>query len=137
MSEYFVATCPTKPAMMPGAMEILDELTERYSLGIITNGFDDVQNIKLSCCGIASYFDIVITSETTGHRKPQRGIFDHALNIFKLKSENVLMIGDNPETDIKGATTAGWKAIWYNPDKRNHFNHSAEIYHLQDLMDHL
>lgn len=137
LSDFFVSTCPTKPRMMPGAADLLNSLHKEYVLGIITNGFDDVQNIKLKSCGISEYFDCVITSETTGHRKPQREIFDHALEIYSVRSEEVLMIGDNPETDIKGAMTAGWKSIWYNPEKRNHFIHSHEIHHLAELMDHL
>ena len=54
---------------MPNAREVLDKLVKDFELGIITNGFDDTQNIKLKYSEIDHFFKWVVTSESSGHRK--------------------------------------------------------------------
>ena len=123
---------------MDGAREVLDALSGKYVLGIITNGFDDTQATKLKSCRIDHYFEQVITSETTGSRKPDRGIFDHALDLSKADRSKVVMIGDNLQTDIAGAKAAGWDAIWFNPDLEENgadLPHKPVVTHLSELLD--
>jgi putative hydrolase of the HAD superfamily len=137
MSDYFIAECPKKPNLIDGAKEVLDSLLPHYSLSIITNGFDDTQATKLKFCGIDHYFDQLITSETTGSRKPDREIFDHAISLTKADPQKVLMIGDNLNTDIAGARAAGWEAVWFNPTIDNHEQvpHKPVISHLSEILD--
>ena len=92
MSAYFTNHCPRKSQLMPGTEELLTQLENRFHLAIITNGFDDIQATKLEVSGIASYFPVVITSESSGHRKPSPAIFHHAQQTTGSLPENSLMI---------------------------------------------
>ncbi|WP_020531795.1 YjjG family noncanonical pyrimidine nucleotidase [Flexithrix dorotheae] len=123
----YLEKCPQKPYLMPFAEEILSYLRDKkYQLHILSNGFGDVQSIKLEMSNIAHFFDCVITSETTGHKKPSKEIFDYAIASVEGNGEDMIMIGDNPETDIMGAINAGWDTIFYNPQKKKS-PHSSTI----------
>ena len=115
-------TCPEKPHLVPEAKPVLDYLKPRYKLHIITNGFNDVQPVKLKSTGIAVYFDIIVTSESSNARKPSAEIFQFALEKAKATKSDSIMIGDNPNTDIHGARDFGMKTILYDPTgKKNSF----------------
>ena len=127
ISSYFFNTCPRKTALMEDTVKVLESLSINYELGIITNGFEDTQNIKLTEAGIQHYFKHVITSETAGHRKPSRAIFELALEMSGASKDNVVMIGDNLTTDIEGAQNASWKSFWFNPSKNDFFSFSMAL----------
>ena len=112
--EYF-HTCPKKSTLVPYAKEVLTYLSGHYSLTVVTNGFEEIQSVKLSSGNITHYFDHVITSQKAGHKKPARQIFDYALSVNKLQCHQVIMIGDNLVTDIGGARNACIDTVFYNP----------------------
>lgn len=133
MSSEYVALSPTKKNLLPNAKAVLDYLDKKYKLIIITNGFEEIQSVKLSSSGIASYFDTVVTSETAGHKKPAKEIFEYALNANKLTPNEVIMVGDNLNTDIKGAHNAGIDSAYFNPGKKPH-QHQMK-YEISDLIE--
>ena len=75
--------------------------------------------MKLKYSKIDHYFKWVVTSESSGYRKPDRGIFDFALGCSGGAQGGMVVIGDNLQTDILGANNAGWKSVWYNPQKES------------------
>ncbi len=137
ISSYFFNTCPMKTALVSGTWDVLESLKNRYELGIITNGFEDTQNIKLTNAGIKKYFKYIITSETAGYRKPSLEIFELALSKSGVTAEEVVMIGDNYSTDIAGAKNAGWKSFWFNPENKTNNSHDLQIKDLTELLQHL
>lgn len=114
-SSYFLANCSLKPYLMADALTALHYLSNRYDLHIITNGFLDAQNRKLSSSGIAEFFKVVVTSECIDSRKPSPEIFEYSLNLAGASKLNSIMIGDNPRTDINGAREFGMKTVFYDP----------------------
>lgn len=134
MSEYFLHHCPRQKAVMPDALMTLDYLSKKYEMSIITNGFDDVQAIKLKACGLDRFFDHIFTSETIGIKKPSPEIFHHALEKVKADRSEALMIGDNPKTDILGARNAGITPLLYNPTGQIKSECQLQIKHLTELM---
>ena len=133
LSNKFIIECPRKKALMPNAGKVLDKLSQDFELGIITNGFDDTQNIKLKYSEIDHYFKWVVTSESSGYRKPDKGIFDFTLDYSGGSLENIVIIGDNLQTDILGAKNAGWKSVWYNPQKESIAPSQLQVH---DLIEH-
>lgn len=119
LSNQFIIECPRKKALMPNARKVLDKLSKDFELGIITNGFDETQHTKLKYSNIDHYFKWVVTSESSGYRKPARGIFDFTLDFSEGTQGDMVVIGDNLQTDILGANNAGWKSVWYNPQKES------------------
>lgn len=97
--------------LFEGAFELLDYLKEKYTLHIITNGFEEVQNKKMINSKLFPYFEQIITSESVGVKKPDARVFEHALKVSKAKKENSIMIGDSLEADIHGALNGGLSAI--------------------------
>lgn len=130
----YVALSPTKTALVSGAKELLEHLKGRYSLHIITNGFEEVQHLKLRNTRIDHYFHEVITSERAGRRKPDPAIFQFAMKKTGAIPENSLMIGDDLEIDIHGARTNGWKTIWYNPQQKQDPEGGFAVQQLQQLI---
>ncbi len=98
---------------------ILDYLTEKYILHIITNGFNDVQHLKLKNSGIKKHFSTITTSEEVGVKKPNPLIFNSALKKANVKASTSIMIGDTFEADILGAERVGMKTLYYNYRKES------------------
>lgn len=113
-ADYLRTLC-TYPHLIPGARELLESLVGSYRTGILSNGFVDTQPAKLRSGGIDKYVDYMVLSEAEGIAKPDRRIFDRAAAVCGQKPEDCLLVGDNPDTDIRGALNAGWRAIWFNP----------------------
>ena len=120
IGEDYIKICPRKNKLYPFAIEILDYLKEKYSLHIITNGFDKTQHTKLKHSNLTPYFDQIITSEKTGVKKPNPAIFAHALKLAKATKEESVYIGDDLVVDILGCQDFGMKGIYFNPEKKEH-----------------
>lgn len=136
MSEEYLNLCPQKTHLFPYTLEVLNYLKERYRLFILTNGFNDVQHIKITNSKLDTFFEGMITSDSSGHRKPSKEIFDYAMLQAKTKNHQSLMIGDNLTTDIKGAQTAEIDTVFFNPHKNKHkaaINYEIDC--LSQLMD--
>jgi YjjG family noncanonical pyrimidine nucleotidase len=114
MEEYF-AYYGSHQRLFPGARECLARLGCIIKLGIITNGFVDVQRGKLEKTGIAELVDAVLISEETGKIKPHPDVFRLALQRLGVEADEALYIGDSFATDIVGAENAGIATIWFNP----------------------
>ena len=122
ISAEFTDLLPLKSAVFPFTHEVLDYLKPKYHLHLITNGFNDVQALKLASSNLTHYFEELITSEHSGHLKPDPRMFPHALARTGATAAESLMIGDNLECDVLGAYNAGIDQVYFNPDKRRHFN---------------
>lgn len=109
--------------LLPGAQELIDSLTGRVNMGIITNGFTELQNVRLQKVGLANRFSPLVISEEVGIAKPDVAIFNHALSMMgDPERSSVLMVGDNPHSDILGGINAGIHTCWLN-------SHGAEKPH--------
>lgn len=114
-ADDYLRLSPYKTNLVHGSLDVLDHLKEKYTLHLITNGFIEVQNIKLDHSRLRPYFQNIIISEEHGFNKPDVRIFRLAEALSAAKPEECLMIGDNYETDITGAQQAGWQAIHLDP----------------------
>ncbi|TDN39920.1 noncanonical pyrimidine nucleotidase, YjjG family [Hymenobacter sp. UV11] len=139
MSARFTDILPYKAAVFPHTHDVLDYLQGKgYHLHLITNGFEDVQHIKLQSSDLKRYFEEVITSEHSGHLKPDPRMFAHALARTGATAAESLMVGDNLECDVLGAYNSGIDQVYFNPDKRRHFAETTyEISSLAELRDFL
>jgi putative hydrolase of the HAD superfamily len=98
----------------------------------LTNGFDDIQYVKIEGAGMRSFFKEIITSQQVGTKKPSPLFFEYALKRAGIQAEEALMIGDHVEADVRGALKAGIPAIHYNPFSiETDLPH--EIQHLNEL----
>ncbi|EJS07849.1 MULTISPECIES: HAD family hydrolase [Bacillus] len=94
----------------------LNHIKRHFKVGIITNGSTQRQKAKIMDTGLNEYFDTIIISEEVGFSKPDKRIFELALNKLNVQSEDVLFVGDDLEKDIAGCQNANIKGIWFNPN---------------------
>jgi putative hydrolase of the HAD superfamily len=135
IGEDYIQVCPRKNRLYPYAYEVLDYLQNKYSLHVITNGFEKTQHIKLDYANLKSYFNHIITSEKLGAKKPNPAIFLYALDLAVAKKEESIYVGDNLVVDILGSQNVGIDGVYFNPDKKEHNeNVSFEISCLSQIM---
>ncbi len=111
----YVLRSPHQPHLMPGAKELLEVLRGKFSMWIITNGFSEVQAVKMRASGLEPYFEGMITSEAAGVRKPDPHIFNYAFRKSGAIPSQSLMIGDNWDADIQGAEGVDMDQVFYAP----------------------
>jgi len=115
LSVRFLDLLPTRTILFPYTKDILQYLTDKgYVLHLITNGFEKTQHNKLMYAGLKSFFKEVITSERSGSLKPNKAIFEFALQRCGAKEKESIMIGDSIEVDIVGAMNAGLDQVYVN-----------------------
>ncbi len=129
----YVTISPKKVNLYPHAMETLRYLYPNYQMHIITNGFQEVQNIKMETSGMDRYFKTMITSEKAGVKKPDPAIFEYALNKTSATSGNSLMIGDDYEVDIIGAGSVGMDQVFFDPEQQ--FPRNGSTYKISSLAE--
>ncbi len=131
-SKEFLFRTPRKSNLIDGAQTIVSRLAEKFPLYILTNGFDDIQYIKVEGSGIGHLFQAIITSEKVGVKKPDVLFFQKSLALANCAPHEVYMIGDHPIADIQGAEDSGISAIHFNPNRQNS-KAIRQIHHLRDL----
>jgi putative hydrolase of the HAD superfamily len=134
--EDFMHRTSSKPHVFPYSKEILTYLRKRYKIHVITNGFNESQAKKIQSSGLDGFFDLIVTSETTGHKKPDPRIFYYAIEQLATSADHCLMIGDNPDSDILGAQRAGIDQVFFNPERKViNLIPTYTISHLRELED--
>lgn len=133
--QLFIERCPQQTALLPGALETLDYLADKnYQLHIITNGFAEVQDIKLSRSGLKAYFLEIITTDKIGVNKPHARVFETSISRASATHQESIMIGDNLEADVLGAQRFGMDQVFFNPAATQHVEKPTyEIRHLNEL----
>lgn len=116
----------------PGALETVEELGERTTVGIITNGPPAFQRPKIRGLGIDDLVpeELIFVSGEVGIHKPEPGIFERAAEAADLDGGQAVMIGDGLEYDVP-AKALGWGAIWFNAVDRER---PAEVRHEPDAV---
>ncbi|HMI01108.1 MAG TPA: YjjG family noncanonical pyrimidine nucleotidase [Pedobacter sp.] len=133
----YVRITPTKTNLFLGSEKVLAYLQKKYSLHIISNGFKESTLTKMEVSGLNPYFTNVIISEDVGINKPDKAIFEYALDKAKALKHESIMIGDSIEADIRGAQGFGMKAIYFNPlNKELPEDVQWQINHLEELLNH-
>lgn len=135
LSEAYLKISPFQTALLPNAIETLESLKKsNYELHIITNGFEEVQHIKLRESKIDHYFEHIICSETVGINKPDPRVFSHALDLAKATKLESVMIGDDREVDVEGANQFGMRSILFDPNERHRvFRDQVKVKDLKEI----
>lgn len=100
---------------VPGAEEVVTRLSERLPLGLISNGFPDVQHLKLAGLGLTDRFACLTISGEVGIWKPAPEIFLRTAAAMGERPPDCLYVGDSYAADVVGAKAAGMQVCWFNP----------------------
>ncbi len=115
LSEYYLQNTAKRTQLMPYALEILEYLkTKGFHLHVVTNGFREVQHLKIDRSGLGKYVEERFISDDIGAMKPSPEFFRFALRKLNSDATDCALVGDNLEADILGAMNVGIRAILYN-----------------------
>lgn len=131
LNDDFLESLTEQTHLIDGTIELLDYLAPKYELHILSNGFDVIQRKKMRLSGLEAYFKHLITFDTVQARKPDRKIFEAAINLANSKPENCLMVGDTIDADVHGALNAGMAAVWYDANAEK--SPIAGVHHIRHL----
>ena len=114
ITELYVKDYPTVKAHVDGAIPVVKELSRQFKLGVVSNGFTDVQYRKLEAMGLRDLFSCIVLSEEFGIRKPDPRIFHQAALLLHMQPQECLYVGDSYTNDVIGAKNADMHACWLN-----------------------
>ena len=135
LDDYYVTNSPLKNKLFPNTIETLQKIDEKFHKYILTNGFSEVQFIKLESCGLSNYFEKVYTSEEIGVQKPGIEFFEYVLNDLAVNANSCLMIGDDCNSDIMGAKSCQIDQVYFNPERiKPKCEATFEIANLSELL---
>ena len=101
---------------IPGVRELLQELSARFRLGVVTNThYAPHIHAHLREIGIAQHMAVVVTSIEHGRPKPHPSIFVSALERLDCAASATLFVGDSYTADYLGAKGAGMRALLIDP----------------------
>jgi putative hydrolase of the HAD superfamily len=124
------------------ALAVLKEIKrEGYKLGLIVNTLfssgDALREIVVNNLGMGFLFDSMAFSNEVGFLKPHNLIFDTAQRLLGIDNpKEILHVGDNPSTDIKGANEAKFRSAFFQNrrhSKKEDIQADYEISYLNEL----
>jgi putative hydrolase of the HAD superfamily len=119
MNAQYISFLINESNLISGALSLLNFFKDKIPMGILTNGLKEAQRPRLSKAEITHYFDHIIVSDEIGMSKPNQEIFTLAKHTSgNIPKENILLVGDNPYSDIEGAQKFGFKTIWFNSKQK-------------------
>lgn len=102
---------------VPGARDAFTTLAEHVSVGVLTNGFAEVQEKKLDRFPtLRERSAAVVLCEEAGPLKPNPQAFAHATAQTEVDADQILYVGDSYRSDVEGGQNAGWRVAWYAPN---------------------
>jgi putative hydrolase of the HAD superfamily len=103
--------------LYPYVREMLDKLSQRFPLALVTDAQSTYARGELHKVGILAYFDPIIVSGDFGYRKPDERLFQFAVDGMGVAAENILYVGNDMHRDVYGAREAGMKTVMFNSDQ--------------------
>lgn len=119
VSGFYLELLGSSGYLLDGAAEMLEKLSGKCSLVMITNGISPVQRGRIEASGTGRYFSAVVISEEIGYKKPEKEYFDAAMTAAgNPEKDKVLVVGDSLTSDILGGNNYGLDTCWFNPERR-------------------
>ena len=116
--------------LYPDVEECLHFLQGKYKVASLTNGNANVMRLE-----IGKYFDVHLSSEEVGVKKPDRMMFNQVSRSLEIPHQRILHVGDNPVDDVQGAVDAGLQALWINRSQNPWPLDSADPHEIRDLSE--
>lgn len=114
VGRYYMQRYASHWSFISGAREAFETVAQHVPVGVMTNGFAEVQEQKLERFPVLSEeAEAIVICEQVGALKPHPEIFEHATEKAGVEAEDVLYVGDSYQSDVEGAELAGWQVAWY------------------------
>jgi putative hydrolase of the HAD superfamily len=114
IGRYYMQRYAAHWQFVDGARDAYERIAADGAVGVMTNGFAEVQRKKLDQFPVLrERADAVVLCEENGALKPQPEAFAHAAQQAGVAAENVLYVGDSYRSDVQGGQNAGWRVAWF------------------------
>ncbi|MFB6098008.1 MAG: HAD family hydrolase [Salinibacter sp.] len=114
VARYYMQRYADHWTFIPGARDAFEAIAEHHPVGVMTNGFAEVQEKKLDRFPVLrEKSEAIVVCEEVGVLKPDPAAFDHATEAAGVSHEDVLYVGDSYRSDVEGARPVGWRVAWY------------------------
>jgi putative hydrolase of the HAD superfamily len=117
LAEMYRGISRCRLRLHPHVREVLDRLRERYPLAVVTDAQSAYARAELHKVGLLDYFDPIVVSGDHGFRKPDRRLFQLALDGMGVVPEHALYVGNDMHRDIYGAREAGMWTVLVSSDQ--------------------
>ncbi len=135
LNDDFLHICASQTNLCHGVKDTLMCLSEKYRLYVITNGYSQIQRMKIANSGLLPYLTNVFISDVVGYYKPDRRIFEYAVKTSNARKVESVMIGDNFESDMVGAKNFGMDQIYLSAKEEElPFEPTKIIFSIKDLL---
>ncbi|MDS0295129.1 HAD family hydrolase [Halogeometricum luteum] len=124
LAAAFVRTEVTSARVAPEVRNLLDILSRRHDIGVLTNGNETVQRRKLQVLGLDKWVDELVVSSEVRARKPQAEMFETAKE--RLPADTFVLVGDDYEADIAPADEHGFETVYVGSENRPDATVAAE-----------
>ncbi len=100
--------------LYPHVRSVLRTLRAHYPLALVTDAQSGYARGELYQVGLLDFFDPIVVSGDHGFRKPDRRLFEYALEGLGVPAHQTLYVGDNVYRDVYGAHQAGLKTVLFD-----------------------
>jgi len=114
LAQLHIDTALEHMKLYPDAAKVIEHLSGKYTLTMITNGPRDLQRLKIDRLDFKDHFKEIIISGELGIHKPSPEIFNEITKRTGIPPTETVYIGNDYRKDIAGAHQAGWKTVWVN-----------------------
>jgi len=138
VGQEYLAVYLERSYPLPGAEEVLAALAPVLPLGLLTNGFTDIQRPKIARLGWEAYFTWVAVAEELGVFKPDAAVYAQICRIADLPPAEILYVGDSPVEDVTAAQQVGLRTVWVRREGPEVARWAAEAradYEVADVRD--
>lgn len=133
VARYYMQRYATHWGFIPGAQDAFEAIAEHHPVGVLTNGFAEVQEKKLDQFpALRERSDAIVLCEEVGVLKPDPAVFEHATQEAGVDAETVLYVGDSYRSDVEGAQPVGWRVAWYARNGTNGQSTDARGFAFED-----
>lgn len=136
MEDKYEQILSTHHELLDHVHEVLEILSKKYTLVLVSNGMPNIQHPRLKESQIEQYFSHIFISEEIGVQKPDIAFFNTVLNTINASNKECLMIGDSLTSDIQGAKNANIDSCLLTQETKP-FNTTYTIHSLEDLLQFL
>jgi len=119
----------------PEVIEVLNELKKKYKLVLLSNSDCFSVEPLIEKYEMKKLFEGLFFSYETGMLKTNPAVFDKITEKLGIGKEELVVVGDSIDSDIKGAEQAGVRAILI--DRKGRRDYKEKISNLEELKDKL
>jgi putative hydrolase of the HAD superfamily len=103
--------------LYPGVDDTIRQLLPRYRLAVVTDAQTPYARPEIDAVGLSGCFDPIVVSGDFGYRKPDRRLFQAALDAMGMTAAEVVFVGNDMYRDVHGAQKVGMKAVFFKSNQ--------------------